>query len=183
MTVTNMSQKKIIASHGQLCEHLIELLNQVELFSSRQVPVKIDILKALDKEALLEFFTAERAVGFYVSGGDYQTAHDIQTETVSIVMAIGVRNYRSEVAALGTEDESGVWNILEAIRNRLSQPDVTAATNISDFTLMRWRSLLARSDMAILGLEASAEIGKPTLLVNQLAFGGGYGGDYGGDDE
>lgn len=171
-------EAEIITRHVELCEYLIKRFDE-KPFLKDSVPKK-DMLRSLDQEALTAFFSYDKAIGIYVSGGAYTThsAPKMQSEATSVSFVLGCRNLSGSTASLGTnEHEPGVFDMLESVRELFSNNELEAPIQTEP---KRWRTLLSTADMTIIGFEMEITFNR-SITLNQGAdsdiFGDGYTGE------
>ena len=166
----------MITRHAELAEHLLAQLDQVPFLASNLR--KKDMLLALDQDSLRTFFDYDLSLGVFVAGGAYLLEPDLraQAEEVEVIIAIGSRNLSSDVASLGAGDELGCWDLLEQLRQFYTNGAwLKDRGNIDTIQMRRWRTLLAISGLAILGLEIKVRLLRPVSRTDNLErFGSGY---------
>lgn len=164
----------MIARHTELCEDLLAKMGEVPFLADNLR--KLEILPALDRETLRSFFDHGLVLGIFVAGGEY--VHDIglrgQVEAVELVLAIGAANLSSPAAALGSEGEPGCWDVLETVREFFARQPLWA--NIRSIEAKKWRSLLAMSGLAVIGLEVRIELVRPGGRHHNVFDDAGYPG-------
>ncbi len=141
----------MIVKHQQLCSLLMARIAGSPLGKRAH---RLETLVSLEQETLENFLSFDSVVGLYVPGGSYQEEQEEQFETVAVTIILGSRNFGSAEAALGVEQDFGVWDMLEEIRAILSEKTWYTATNVKSVTPLAWKNLVARSDQVIIGIEA-----------------------------
>lgn len=165
-----------ITNPQTLCYWILSTLDKVPGLNERMD--RKEIIEALDRETLESFFSYDTALGLYVHGGEFESEDSLQKESVAVAVIIGCRNLSSASASLGTGDDSGAWQLLEAVRQALSGADTTG-TNIQNCNPVRWSTLLSKSDLAVLGLDLKVRVTRsiqPNINTALDTFGAGYGG-------
>ncbi len=145
----------ILANHDALTVWLAERLRVLPLISGNDV--RVDVLGALDKDSLADFFDYDVSVGLYVHGGEYEQQGMALSEKVALAVVIGARNVAGNTASLGTDDDPGAWHYLESIRLAITDMD-TNGTNMQGIRCLGWKNLLVRADMAIVGLDVEVTL-------------------------
>lgn len=164
-----------ISDPQTLCDWLLGVLSQVPVLSRLN---RMEVIESLEEKSLKQFFDYDTALGLYVHGGDF-TGNEAQVETMAVAVVIGCRNFSSASASLGTNDDPGAWQYLEAARQALTGPE-TAGTNIQECVPVRWRTIESRKDLAVLGIDLKIRVARPARQDINTAlkfFGAGYGGE------
>ena len=165
-----------ISNPQTLCDWLLGILGQVPLLDRLN---RMEVIESLEEKALKRFFDYDTALGLYVHGGTFE-GKELQIETVAVAVVIGCRDLSSRSASLGTDDDPGAWQYLEAVREALSGPD-NNGTNIRDCGPVRWRTLKSGNNLSILGMDLQVRVARPARQDINTAlgtFGAGYGGDH-----
>lgn len=166
-----------ISDPQTLCDWLIERLEKVPALSGLN---RMEVIESLEEKSLKRFFDYNTALGLYVHGGDFG-GEDGQIETMAVCVVIGCRNFSSASASLGTNDEPGAWQYLEAVRQALTCPD-TSGSNIQGCVPVKWRTIVSRNDLAVLGMDLKIRVARPARQDINAAL-NVYGAGYGGDNE
>ncbi|MEH0020877.1 MAG: hypothetical protein V6Z89_14575 [Desulfobacter sp.] len=134
-------------------------------------------IDALNEASLKNIFTPEPGFRLYVSDNTLETDSGLQLETIRVCVAVGCRNPSSAMAALGTGDDAGAWQYMEAVRQAIS-PLETARTNIRDARPVSWQPLVFTSELAVLGLDMDIRLSRTLrkdIDLEPAIYGAGYG--------
>ncbi len=144
-----------LVNPAELAEWLIEIVGSADSF--KKYAVRTGVLGSLNRDSLADFFDFDCACGVYIGGGQYL---DNGMEEVTAALVIGVRNVSDKTAALGTGEDVGAWQLLHAAKTAISAARAVG-TNISDIRPQKWRDLLVRADIALIGLDVKITLHEP----------------------
>lgn len=164
-----------ISDPQTLCDWLMEILGKVPALSGLN---RMEVIESLEEKSLKQFFDYDTALGLYVHGGEFEGT-GMQIEVVAAAVIIGCRDLSSSSASLGTNDDPGAWQYLEAVRQSLTGMDLSE-TNIQGCVPVRWRTIISRGNLAVLGMDLRIRVARPVRVNMNTAldtYGAGYGGD------